>query len=70
MKESVEVPDVSALPQFLTQTQLAPCRRDEINSDDDTQGVLIRNATKSFGVGRFRCTVLERLNMTVKKGSM
>jgi hypothetical protein len=34
------------------------------------QAVLIRNATKSYGTGKKRCTVLEGLNMTVNKGSM
>jgi len=34
------------------------------------QAVLVRNANKSYGVGRNRSAVLEGLDMTVKRGSM
>ncbi len=33
-------------------------------------GVLVRNATKTFGSGRNKCAVLQGLNMSVKRGSM
>jgi|688.fasta_scaffold1530162_1 hypothetical protein len=33
-------------------------------------GVLVRNAIKTYGVGSRRTTILEKLNMSVKKGSM
>lgn len=32
--------------------------------------VYVRNACKSFGVGKRRATVLRNLEMTVKKGTM
>lgn len=35
-----------------------------------SQAVLVRKATKSYGAGRNRSTVLDGLDMTVKKGSM
>lgn len=40
-----------------------------INSSRDS-GVIVRNATKSYGSGRNKCDVLQDLNMTVKKGKM
>nr|CAH0102200.1 unnamed protein product [Daphnia galeata] len=33
-------------------------------------GVLVRNAIKTYGVGSRRTTILEKLNMSVKKGSI
>jgi hypothetical protein len=43
-----------------------------INSSRDSgvDGVIVRNATKSYGSGRNKCNVLQDLNMTVKKGKM
>jgi hypothetical protein len=43
-----------------------------INSSRDSgvDGVIVRNATKSYGSGRNKCDVLQDLNMTVKKGKM
>ncbi|EFX70382.1 ABC protein, subfamily ABCH [Daphnia pulex] len=34
------------------------------------QAVLVRNANKSYGVGKNRCAILEGLDMTVKRGSI
>lgn len=45
----------------------------EMNDTSGTSvqyGVLVRNAIKSYGVGSRRTTILQRLNMSVKKGSM
>jgi hypothetical protein len=35
-----------------------------------SQGVIVRNAIKSYGVGSRRSTVLDGLDMNVKKGTM
>jgi hypothetical protein len=35
-----------------------------------SQGVIVRNAIKSYGVGSRRSTVLNGLDMNVKKGTM
>jgi hypothetical protein len=48
-------------------------RGSEMNDTSGTRveyGVLVRNAIKTYGVGSRRTTILERLNMSVKKGSM
>ena len=34
------------------------------------QDILIRNAVKSYGIGKNRCEVLKGLDMSVKKGTM
>lgn len=39
-------------------------------SDICNQGVVVRNAVKSYGVRKHKCTVIDKLNMTVAKGSM
>ncbi|EFX61237.1 ABC protein, subfamily ABCH, partial [Daphnia pulex] len=39
-------------------------------SDSCVYGVLVRNATKTFGSGSKKCAVLQGLNMTVKRGSI
>lgn len=35
-----------------------------------THGVIVRNANKTYGVGSNRYTILNGLDMTVKKGTM
>ncbi|XP_057374585.1 ABC transporter G family member 23-like [Daphnia carinata] len=43
----------------------------EWNKDSCTSdGVIVRNASKIYGVGNSRCAILETLNMTVKKGTI
>ena len=43
----------------------------DISAGNSVQyGVLVRNAIKTYGVGSRRTTILEKLNMSVKKGSM
>jgi hypothetical protein len=44
----------------------------EINNPGDScvYGVLVRNATKTFGSGSKTCAILQGLNMSVKRGSM
>jgi hypothetical protein len=53
---------------------LSPPHRiaNEINcpSDSCVYGVLVRNATKTFGSGSKKCAVLQELNLSVKRGSM
>ena len=47
--------------------------RDAIgNSKSDVcdQGVLVRNANKSYGVGKNRCEIIKGLEMNVKNGTM
>ena len=39
-------------------------------STHDTHGVVVRNAVKSYGVGKGRSTILKGLDMNVMKGSM
>jgi hypothetical protein len=39
-------------------------------SDSRVYGVLVRNATKTFGSGSKKCAVLQELNLSVKRGSM
>ncbi|XP_046464439.1 ABC transporter G family member 20-like [Daphnia pulex] len=39
-------------------------------TSDCGQGILIRNATKIYGVGKKRCTVLNGIDMSVKKGTI
>jgi hypothetical protein len=39
-------------------------------SDFAAQGVLIRNASKIYGVGKKRCAVLNGIDMSVNKGTM
>jgi hypothetical protein len=39
-------------------------------SDFAAQGVLIRNASKIYGVGKKRCAVLNGIDLSVKKGTM
>jgi hypothetical protein len=39
-------------------------------SAPSSQGVIVQNAIKSYGVGSRRSTVLDGLNMNVKKGTM
>jgi hypothetical protein len=56
---------VSSHHQLESETNINPSGSSRIN-----QAVLVRNATKSYGVGRNRCAVLEGLDMTVKRGSM
>jgi len=34
------------------------------------KGVLVNNATKTYGVGSRKCAILKGLDMTVKKGTM
>ena len=41
-----------------------------IASDSSVDGVIVRNANKSYGSGKNKYTVLQNLNMTVKKGTM
>jgi hypothetical protein len=44
---------------------------DETNNNTGaTYGVIVRNANKTYGVGSNRYAILNRLNMTVKKGTM
>lgn len=38
--------------------------------DSSGQGVVVRNAVKSYGVGSRRSTVLDGLDMNVKRGTM
>ncbi len=40
------------------------------NHGADADGVVVRNATKTYGVGSNRHVILNGLNMTVKKGTM
>lgn len=42
----------------------------EIPTVSSSQGVVVRNAIKSYGVGSRRSTVLEGLDMNVKRGTM
>ena len=39
-------------------------------SDSSVDGVIVRNANKSYGSGKNKYKVLQDLNMTVKKGTM
>jgi hypothetical protein len=39
-------------------------------SDSIVDGVIVRNANKSYGSGKNKYKVLQDLNMTVKKGTM
>jgi hypothetical protein len=45
---------------------------DETNNNNGgvADGVVVRNAIKSYGVGSNRYVILNGLNMTVKKGTM
>ena len=67
MKSGVElVPNVP-----LSDSSPSPQQINGINSmDNSAHGVFVRNATKSYGVGRYRCSVLQGLDMNVKKGTM
>ena len=38
--------------------------------DSGVDGVIVRNANKSYGSGRNKCDVLQDLNMTIQKGKM
>jgi hypothetical protein len=53
---------------------LSPPHRiaNEINNPSDScvYGVLVRNATKTFGSGSKKCSILQGLNLSVKRGSM
>ncbi len=53
---------------------LPPSRRidNEINNPSDScvYGVLVRNATKTFGSGSKKCAILQGLNLSAKRGSM
>ncbi|XP_057380008.1 ABC transporter G family member 20-like [Daphnia carinata] len=42
----------------------------EMPTVSSSQGVVVRNAIKSYGVGRRRSTVLEGLDMSVKRGTI
>lgn len=44
--------------------------RSSSSSDSNVQGVTVRNAIKSYGVGRKRTAILKGFDMNVKKGSM
>jgi hypothetical protein len=34
------------------------------------KGVIVNNATKTYGAGKSKCAILRGLDMTVKKGTM
>ena len=42
----------------------------EANVSGCVEAIYVRNANKSYGVGKRRSIVLDNLDMTVKKGSM
>lgn len=65
MKKSVNL----SSEVFLTSHSLDS---DETNNNNGAvaDGVIVRNAIKSYGVGSSRYVILNGLNMTVKKGTM
>lgn len=63
MKRTVELPKVYPVAA-------SPQHSETTNSIDLADGVVVRNAVKSYGVGKRRSTVLNGLEMTVKKGAM
>ena len=42
----------------------------QVNQDATNSAVYVRNAQKSYGIGKRRSNILQSLNMTVKKGTM
>lgn len=67
MKKSVNL----SSQVFLTSHRLD--HSDETNNNNGgvaADGVVVRNAIKSYGVGSNRYVILNGLNMTVKKGTM
>ena len=43
---------------------------EEVEQDATNSAVYVRNAQKSYGIGKRRSNILQSLNMTVKKGTM
>jgi hypothetical protein len=42
----------------------------QVDQDATNSAVYVRNAQKSYGIGKRRSNILQLLNMTVKKGTM
>lgn len=61
MAKAVQGSAVFALPNQLYS---------ETINDTSAEGVLVRKASKIYGVGSSRCPVLQGLDMTVQKGTM
>ena len=43
---------------------------EEVEQDATNSAVYVRNAQKSYGIGKRRSNILQSLKMTVKKGTM
>ena len=43
---------------------------EEVEQDATNSAVYVRNAQKSYGIGKRRSNILQSLNMTMKKGTM
>ena len=43
---------------------------EEVEQDATNSAVYVRNAQKSYGIGKRRSNILQSLNMAVEKGSM
>jgi hypothetical protein len=59
-----ESADVPFPPQRISDENNCPI------SDSCVYGVLVHNATKTFGSGSKKCSILQGLNLSVKRGSM
>ncbi|XP_046645726.1 ABC transporter G family member 20-like [Daphnia pulicaria] len=66
MKKSVEL----SSEVFLTSHRLDHSDETNNNNGGVADGVVVRNAIKSYGVGSNRYVILNGLNMTVKKGTI
>lgn len=66
MKKSVNL----SSQVFLTSHRLDHSDETNNNNGATADGVVVRNAIKSYGVGSNRYVILNGLNMTVKKGTM
>ena len=62
--------DVEGSVIFVSSHQLINPSNIRSNSESCDQGVLVRNAIKTYGAGKKQNAILRGFNMNVKKGTM